>query len=236
MWMSENIIDWVTPFVKKYYISLLFKFDSNYKAIQTRVNNVFDNYENDFKKIIIKSLSNDTPEELKNFINLLFNWNLWQNIEILKNDINNNDFISDLIYKYFTSNNEFNEILNELTTNLKSFREIFDKQISIYLKWEKINEKLLKKEKEYAVNMFWIWIKKFEKFYLKQINKFKKDTIPRLLFESNLPITKLEIEEIEIKSLKIWQDIENGVNDILYKELLKIIDSIIDDMIEIIKL
>lgn len=235
MWIPENVITWIVPFVKKYYISLLFMANSNYKAIQTRIEAIFDEYEEELKLIIKKWIEKQVPDKFKSFFNLLLDWNLLKNIEVVENQVNKTP-LWDIIYKYFTSNKEFIKIDKEITINLKSFRETFDNQISLYLNQKSINEKLLKKEKENAVKFMRDWVKKFENLAVKQIKQFKNDIEPKLLFEAQLPLTKLELEEMNKSILKLEKDISKWVNNEFYNNLIDLTDRIFDEIIWIIKI
>lgn len=236
MWIQETLVDWLEPFTKKYYIWFLFKFDSNYKAIQVWINNIFDSHDEDFKNLLISFITKESPKEIVDLVTKITQGDLYENINDIKEQAFNHPFLWDIIYNYFTSNNECKIIINDVFINLKSFRETFDKQISLYLQWKEINEKLLKKQKENAIKFLLLGAKKFEKFYLNQVTLLQKDLIPRLLFDTPLPITQIEIDDLNKKTFKLKIEVDNWANDEYYKNLANLFDIIFDEIIWLIKL
>ncbi len=235
MWFQETIINWIQPFTNKYYIWFLFKYNSQYWAIQSRVEKIFDNSQDDFRKLFIENFKNQIPSPYDKLINNLFDWDLWENVEIFKDEVLNHPTIWNIISEYFLYNSDFQKLSNKIFINLQSFRDTFDSQIWISLKWEKINEKLLKKEKEYAIKFLLDWVKEIEKIYFKQFFQFKTDIEPRLIFNSPLPLTNIELDDLNQKMKELSKNIEDWKNHKFYQRLVKIIDRIFDEMIDIIK-
>lgn len=235
MWIQETIINWIEPFTKRYYLRILFKYNSQYWAIQTRIEWIFENHQDDIKNLFIRNILDKIPLPYNTIFENLFKWDLWENIEKLKDDVLEHPVFWVVISEYFLNNSEFQKLSNKLFINLQSFREIFDNEIWVYLKWWKINEKLLLKEKKYAIKFLLDWVKEFEKICLKQITQFKDNIEPRLIFDNPLPLTKIEIEEINGKIKELAEIVETWENHKFYEDLLKIFDNIFDEMIDIIR-
>ena len=237
MWIQETIIEWINPFTKKFYISLLFKFNSNYKAIQSRIEKVFDKYEDEIKNLYLNYFNKhkkESSEFKKLFKSDILEWDLEKNIENMSEDILENPIFWSIIKVYLLQNEDFKKLSKNIDNNLSSFREIFDSQIWIYLKWWEININLLEKEKEQAVIFLWEWMKELEMIILNQVLKLITDITPSIML--NPMITSDQIKKTNKNLNKLLKDVKNKKNHEFYNELINIIDRAFDDIIWIIKI
>jgi hypothetical protein len=231
----EKIFELVIDLAKPYYISFRFKIDRRYKVIQLRLEKIFDSYDKDFKNIFLEFIESDIVNQqnqliLKNF----FDWNLCENVDKNYKEILKHPIYWEIINRYFLENEDLKKIIEDIKLNITSFRDTFDKQIWLYFEWGKVNKKLLEKEKSQAISSLWEWIKKLEEIIIKQIIKFKEDLIPNLLYKNDLPITQIEIEEINENILKESYKIDKKLNYKMYDKLLILLDRMLDDIIWIL--
>lgn len=232
MWIPEIISDWVKPFTKKYYISLLFKLNSNYKAIQSRVETVFDSHQDEIKEILLKELD-FIREKLPNSqhdINKLLDWELSNKIEEVNNKFMNDEYIWPIISRYILETEEFKKINKNVQINLISFRDTFDEQIWVYLKWSHIDIKRMEKEKKYAIEWLREWMINIKNLFLNQYKIFISDIKPVLITDSTF--TEEQFQLLIDNCNKMISKTDNCALD----NLMIILGKILDEMIWIITL
>lgn len=216
--------------------NFLYKKNSSiHKAFDSRINNLFRKYEPKFFSIIQEIIIDTIPKELQWNINNFFSEWFYNTIEKSKEIIDEKYELKLLKNNYFLENQDFLRVSEDLENNLKSFKDFYDLQIKRYHESQKVDFDKLINEKNHALIFMKEWIKELEKIYFHEIIKFKNNAISALKFNSALPITEFEMSELNKLYEGIPNIIEEWKNKKYYEKLLKEINNLFTDMINLLK-
>ena len=233
--MIDKILWLVVSGLENYAKSSFYKTSSTYKAFGSRIDNLFRKFESRFLSITQDIIQDTIPIELQPIINNFFSQWFYKNIETTEKKIEENEALKLLKNNYFLANPNFVRISQDLEINLKSFADSYNLQIKNYHESKNIDFNKLLNEKKHCLNSINEWLHEFEKIYFEEVTKFKDKFILVSKFQTPLPITNWEVEELDKLYSNIPSIIEEWKNKRYYEKLSIEIDNLFTDMINLLK-
>jgi len=233
--MTDQILWVIISSIERYAKNSLYKTSSTYNAFTSRIDKLFRKFEPKFSLIIQDIIKDTIPENMQNIANDLISVWFYDTIENTEKKIEEVEALRILKNNYFLANPEFLRMSKDLENNLKSFADSYNLQIKNYHESKNIDFYKLLNEKKHCMISINEWLQEFEKIYFEEITKFKDKFILHSKFQSILPITDWEIEELNNLYNNIPNIIEQWKNKSYYERLAKEIDNLFIDMIDLLK-